>query len=60
MPSLVKVDAGRQMAGSGWMGLKSNNRYRVASVSDIPLFGTLLSLGVLLMAVSGMWFREGR
>lgn len=60
MPRLVKIDAGRQMAGSGWMGLKANNRYRVASVSDIPLFGTLLSLGVLLMAVSGMWYREGR
>jgi hypothetical protein len=60
MPRLVKADAGRQMAGSGWMGLKANNRYRVASVSDIPLFGTLLSLGVLLLAVSGMWYREGR
>ncbi len=60
MPQLVKVDAGRQMAGNGWIGLKSNDAHRVLAVSDTPLFGTLLSLGVLLLAFSAMWYREGR
>ncbi len=60
MPQFVKVDAGRQMAGSGWMGLRANDAHRVLAVSDTPLFGTLLSLGVLLLAFSAMWYREGR
>jgi hypothetical protein len=60
MPRLVKVSPGRQMAGSGWLGLKANGAYRVLSVSELPLFATLLSLGALLLAVCAMWYREGR
>ena len=60
MPQLVKVAAGRQMAGSGWIGLRANDAHRVLAVSDTPLFATLLSLGVLLLAFSAMWYREGR
>ncbi len=60
MPQLVKVEPGRQAAGSGWLGLRSNNAYRVTSVADIPLFATLLSLGALLLAFCAMWYREGR
>ena len=48
VPRLVKVGPGRQMAGSGWMGLKENGAYRVKAVSEIPLFSTLISLGLLL------------
>jgi hypothetical protein len=48
------------MAGSGWLGLKANNAHRVTSVSEVPLFATLLSLGVLLLLASTMWYREGR
>ena len=43
MPQLVKVQPGRQMAGSGWVGLKANGAHRVLAVSDIPLFATLLA-----------------
>ncbi len=60
IPSIAKVAAGRTMAGSGWLGLKANNAYRVTSVSEVPLFATLLSLGVLLLLTSTMWYREGR
>jgi hypothetical protein len=60
MPQLVKVESGRQMSGSGWIGLRANDTFRVESVSDVPLFATLLSLAVLLMALGGMWYREGR
>ena len=60
LPQLLKADAGRAMAGSGWMALKANHAYRVTSVSELPLFSTLLSLAVLLFALSGMWYREGR
>ena len=60
LPQLVKVQPGRSLAGSGWIGLKANGAYRVTAVTDIPLFGTLLSLGALLLLVSAMWYREGR
>lgn len=60
MPQLVKVEAGRQMAGAGWIGLRANDSYRVQAVSDTPLFATLLSLAALLMVLGATWFREGR
>ncbi len=60
LPQLVKIDPGRQLSGSGWIGLKSNGAHRVLAVSDIPLFATLLALGALLLAVCAMWYREGR
>ena len=60
MPQLVKVQPGRQLSGSGWIGLKANGAHRVLAVSEIPLFATLLSLGALLLGFCGMWYREGR
>jgi hypothetical protein len=60
LPQLVKVEPGRQMQGSGWIGLKANGAYRVTAVTDIPLFATLLSLGALLLVICAMWYREGR
>ena len=59
MPRLIKVAAGRQMAGAGWLGLKANGAYRVTAVSEVPLFGSLLALGALLLAFCLMWYREG-
>ncbi|NNE22026.1 MAG: hypothetical protein HKN11_05395 [Rhizobiales bacterium] len=60
LPRLSKVKSGRSMAGSGWLGLKANEAYRVKSVNQLPLFGTLLSLAILLGVISLMWYREGR
>ena len=60
MPQIIKVSAGRQMAGAGWIGLRANDSYRVQAVSDTPLFATLLSLAALLLALGSMWSREGR
>jgi hypothetical protein len=60
LPRLVKVAPGRQMTGSGWMGLKENGAYRVKAVSELPLFSTLISLGLLLAGLGAMWYREGR
>jgi hypothetical protein len=59
MPRLLKIAAGRQMAGSGWLGLKANDAYRVIAVSEYPLFASLLALAALLLAVCFMWTREG-
>ncbi len=60
LPRLVKVGAGRDMAGPGWIGLKSNGAYRVLSIGSFALFSTLLALAALLALLSMMWYREGR
>lgn len=60
LPRIVKADAGRQMAGSGWLAFKANDAHRVRAVYELPLFSTLGSLGLLLMAFAAMWYREGR
>ena len=60
LPNIIKVSAGRQLAGSGWLGLKANNAYRVTAVTEIPLFASLLALAAMLMGLGAMWYREGR
>ena len=60
MPRLSKARAGALMGGSGWLALTDNQQFRVLSVRETPLFSTLASLGVLLLALSFMWYREGR
>ena len=52
--------AGRQMAGSGWFAFKANDAHRVRAVHELPLFSTLGSLALMLMAFAAMWYREGR
>jgi hypothetical protein len=60
LPNINKATPNPLMAGSGWMNLRSNGLYRVTAVKEISLFSTLLSLALLLIAASAMWFREGR
>jgi hypothetical protein len=60
LPRIVKASAGRQMAGSGWLAFKANDAHRVRAVHELPLFSTLGSLALLLMAFAAMWYREGR
>ena len=60
VPRVTKVAKGRAFAGSSWLGLQANGAYRVRAVSELPLFGTLLGLALLLGLASLTWFREGR
>ncbi len=59
-PRISKAAPGQIMAGASWLNLRDNNIYRVTAVKEIPLFSTLLSLALLLIAASAMWLREGR
>jgi hypothetical protein len=59
-PRILKVNSGRQMAGTGWLGLKSNGAYRVMAVSAYPLFASLAALAAALLLISLAWLREGR
>jgi hypothetical protein len=60
IPTIGKSSAGQLMAGSGWMNIRANNQFRVTAIRQVSLFSTLLSMLLLLVAASAMWFREGR
>ena len=60
LPRLAKVAPGRSYGSAGTLGLKSNDAYRVRSIRELPLFGTLIGLAMLLLLASAMWYREGR
>jgi hypothetical protein len=59
-PRLSLASEGANTAGSGWMALKDNQRYRVTAVREIALFSTLASLAALLLLIPALWYREGR
>jgi hypothetical protein len=60
LPRMSKAEAGAAMGGGSWAALKDNKQFRVTAVRETALFSTLISLGVLLLAIAGMWYREGR
>jgi hypothetical protein len=60
LPAIVPVRVGAEASGQGWIGLRTTNDSVLRSVSRVPLFSGFLGLGVLLLAIGTMWFREGR
>ena len=60
LPRVRMVSAGRRMAGTSWLGLKSNDAYVVKSLRSVPLFTSLLGLAAILFLLGFTWFREGR
>jgi Putative glutamine amidotransferase len=60
LPRISKARSGGVMAGAGYLQLTDNNQVRVLAVKETPLFSTLASLAVMLLALSLMWYREGR
>ncbi|MFD0915779.1 hypothetical protein ACFQ14_05105 [Pseudahrensia aquimaris] len=60
MPRIVPVRASGTAAGNDWIGLRSTGASKLVGVNQIPLFAGVLGLILLLMALAGMWAREGR
>lgn len=60
LPSVVPVRPSAQASGNDWIGLRNTEDSVLKSVSSVPLFGGFLGLGLLLLALGGMWYREGR
>jgi len=60
LPSIVPVRGNANAAGSDWIGLRTTDDSVLRSVSRVPLFGGFFGLGLLLMALGSMWYREGR
>ena len=60
VPRIVAVRSGATSKGRGWIGLHNTQASVLTGVDRIPLFSGLLGLALLLLALSGMWAREGR
>lgn len=60
VPDVVPVRGTSQAAGRDWIGLRTTNDSVLKSVSRVPLFAGFLGLGILLLALASMWYREGR
>ncbi len=60
MPGLVPVRGTNAASGRDWIGLKTTNESVLKSVNRVPLFAGFFGLGLLLLALGGMWYREGR
>ncbi|TPJ39542.1 hypothetical protein [Mesorhizobium sp. B2-6-5] len=60
LPSIVPVRSAGEASGSDWIGLRTTDDSVLKAVSRVPLFGGFLGLGLLLLAMGSMWYREGR
>ena len=60
LPNIVPVRGTASTTGNDWLGLRTTEDSVLKSVSRTPLFGGFLGLGLLLMALGSMWYREGR
>ena len=60
VPSVVPVRSASDASGRDWIGLKTTNDSILKSVSRVPTFGGFFGLGLLLLALGSMWYREGR
>ena len=60
VPTVRKVAQDRIAHGQSWIGLRSNNRYVVDGVREIPLVPAWLALFALLSLPLLTWWREGR
>jgi hypothetical protein len=59
IPNIVPV-RGNAASGPDWIGLRPTGDTVLTSVSRQPLFAGFAGLGILLLALGSMWWREGR
>ena len=60
LPNILPVRAGAPTAGSGWIGLQRTGERVLRSATRLPLLSGFLGLALLLLALGGLWWREGR
>jgi hypothetical protein len=60
LPEIRRVAAGRDTAGSGWIGLRRNQDHSVTGITAVPLLPGWLALALLLGTALLAWRREGR
>lgn len=59
LPKVTMMNGSGVYFGNGWMGFLDRKAYVVKGVKLIPFISGLLALGILLLALGAMWWREG-
>ena len=60
VPSLLRVEPGRQAAGADWIGLERRHDHIVTGIAALALLPAWISLPLLLGLAIAAWRREGR
>ncbi|MDP3896173.1 MAG: hypothetical protein Q8Q62_05820, partial [Mesorhizobium sp.] len=60
LPGIVPVRNSANASGRDWIGLRTTSESVLKSVNRVPLFAGFFGLALLLLALGGMWYREGR
>ena len=60
LPNILPVRAGAPTTGRGWIGLERTDETVLRGVDRLPLFSGFLGLGLMLLVLGGLWYREGR
>ncbi len=60
LPGIVPVRSSGDASGRDWIGLKTTSDSVLKSVRRVPLLAGFFGLGLLLLAMGSMWYREGR
>jgi hypothetical protein len=60
LPRVSAVSARAPASGRDWIGLRRSEATVLKSVDQLPLFGGLLGLALLIGAFSALWLREAR
>ncbi|MFN0264482.1 hypothetical protein ACKTEK_11445 [Tepidamorphus sp. 3E244] len=60
VPRILPVRPGGTYAGNGWIGIKPSTASVLHGVDALALLGGLLGMLLLLAALAGTWYREGR
>ena len=60
VPSVLPVRSTAEASGRDWIGLRTTDETELRGVTRTGLFSGFLGLGLLLMALASMWYREGR
>lgn len=59
-PRILMRTEGRSRAGADWIGLERSEASELIGIDRVPLFAGFLGLAILLVGLSGTWWREGR
>ena len=60
VPNIVPLRTAASSVGRDWIGLRTSGETRLVGVERQPLFAGFLGLALLLLALAGTWWREGR
>jgi hypothetical protein len=60
VPSILPVRSSADAAGRDWLGFKASAETELQGVSRQSLFAGFMGLGLMILVISSMWYREGR